>query len=122
MYRWLSICVGGLAILGGIAYVSRPPDYTNPNLVIVDVFRPYVTPAGLGVGFLLAGILIISGWVLRSEITRTMGHTLGAIVYTMYGVALVLGAIISGGPFTGGIVFTALGVLHIALARRQAAR
>lgn len=118
MARWLSVGVGILALVGGIAYVSRPPDYSNPNLIIVDVLRPLITPSGLGVGFLLTGILVISGWVLHSEITRAMGHTLGAIVYTMYGVALVWGAVIAGGSLGGGLVFTSIGMIHIALARK----
>lgn len=122
MIRWLSISVGGLALLAGIAYVSRPPDYTNPNLVIVEVFRPILTPAGLGVGFLFTGFLILAGWVLRSEVTRQIGHTLGAIVYTTYGVALVIGALFAGGPWAAGTLFVAIGCLHIVLSRKAAAR
>lgn len=120
--RWVSILTGALALLAGIAYVSRPPDYTNPNLVVVDAFRPYLTPQGLGLGFLLAGILIIAGWALRSEVTRQIGHTLGAIVYTMYGVALVMGALIAGGPWAAGTLFLGIGILHITLSRKTATR
>lgn len=122
MSRWLSIMTGILAMLAGVAYVTRPPDYTSPNLVVVDVFRPFLTPQGLGLGFLFAGVLIMAGWVLRSEVTRQIGHTLGAIVYTMYGVALVSGALIAGGPWAAGTLFLSIGLLHIALSRKTATK